>query len=100
MHAMKTKNLILMLALALLVAAAGLVSADADDVARPRWVLSGGATDAAGGDGITLRASLGQPIVGVVASGDEAITLGQGFWHGGALDGVTVFLPVVLRATP
>ena len=48
-------------------------------------MLSGGASDSTAG-GITLRATLGQPVVGVISGGDVA--LGQGFWHGGAAGGI------------
>jgi len=93
---MKTKILILALALvvALFLAAAGAALARADDLARPRWVLSGGASDAAVGD-LTLRATLGQPMVGVVTSSGGDVTLGQGFWHGG-IAGYAIYLPLVL----
>jgi hypothetical protein len=88
---MKTKVLILALALSLVVA--GVASADGN-LARPRWVLSGGASDSAGG-GVTLRATLGQPVVGVVSGGN--VTMGQGFWYGGAAPGHEIYLPLVLR---
>jgi hypothetical protein len=90
---MKSKVLILTVALASLLAAAGGMAAPDDGVARPREVLSGGASDAAG-VGVTLRGTLGQPAVGVLSDGEVA--LGQGFWHG-ALAGHAVYLPLVLR---
>ena len=90
---MKTK--ILILALVLFLAAAGAAVANGG-VELPRWVLSGGASDSAGGGGITLRATLGQPVVGVVASGSGDITLGQGFWCG-ATPGYDIYLPLVMR---
>jgi len=90
---MKTK--ILILALVLFLAAAGGAMANGG-VELPRWVLSGGASDSAGGGGITLRATLGQPVVGVVASGSGDITLGQGFWCG-ATPGYNIYLPLVMR---
>ena len=89
---MKTKILILALVLALFLAVAGGALANGG-VERPRWVLSGGASDAAVG-GTTLRATLGQPVVGVVSGGD--VTLGQGFW-GGATSGYNIYLPLVMR---
>ena len=76
---MRTK--ILILALALFLAAAGVALANGG-VESPRWVLAGGVSDSAGGS-VTLRATLGQPVVGVVTSGGGDVTLGQGFWHGG-----------------
>jgi hypothetical protein len=89
---MKTKILILVLVLALFLAAAGVALANGG-VERPRWVLGGGASDAAAG-GTTLRATLGQPVVGGVSRGD--VTLGQGFW-GGATPGYNIYLPLVTR---
>ncbi len=90
---MKTKILILalVLSLSLVVAGAALANSDLD---LPRWALGGGASDSAA-DGVTLRATLGQPVVGVVSSGN--VTLGQGFWHGGSLPegGHDIFLPLV-----
>jgi len=77
---MKTRILILTLVLALLLAVAGAALANGN-VARPRQVLSGGASDSAAG-GVTLRATLGQPAVAIVASGGGDIRLGHGFWHG------------------
>jgi len=90
---MKTKMLIL--ALVLFLAAAGAALANGG-IELPRWVLSGGASDSAGGD-VALRATLGQPVVGVVSGGD--VTLGQGFWHGGRLPGggYDIYLPLVQR---
>ena len=95
---MKTKILILALTLFLFLGAAGGPLARGDSVERSRWVLGGGASDSAGGD-VTLRATLGQPVVGVVASGGGLITVGQGFWHGGVLSGggYDIYLPLVLR---
>jgi len=89
---MKTKILILALMLVLLLAVYGAALANGG-VELPRWALGGGATDSAGGD-VTVRATLGQPVVGVVCSGD--VTLGQGFWHGGAVT-YSIFLPLVMR---
>ena len=90
---MKTKILILALVLALLLAVAGAALANGAPP-RPREVLSGGASDSAAGD-LTLRATLGQPVVGVVTSGGGDVTLGQGFWHGGGY--YHIYLPLVLR---
>ncbi len=92
---MKTKVLILALALALFLAVAGVVLANGG-IARPRWVLGGGASDSAAG-GVTLHATLGQPVVGVITSGSGDVTLGQGFW-GGATPGYNIYLPLVIRA--
>ena len=89
---MKTKILFLALALALFLAASGVALAN-DGVEWPRRVLGGGASDAAVEDA-TLRATLGQPVVGVVSGGN--VTLGQGFW-GGTTPGYNIYLPLVIR---
>jgi hypothetical protein len=89
---MKTKMLILALVLALILAAAGVALANGG-LAWPRQVLSGGASDSAAGD-VTLRATLGQPAVGIVSGGD--VTLGQGFWRG-APSGYKTYVPLVIR---
>jgi hypothetical protein len=92
---MKTKILILSVVLVLSLVVVGLALA-IDGVELPRWVLGGGASDSSGG-GTTLRATLGQPVVGVVSSGE--ITLGQGFWHGGELYAPQhfVYLPITAK---
>jgi hypothetical protein len=94
---MKTKVPILALALALSLMVVGLALANAG-VEWPREVLGGGASDSAA-DGVTLRATLGQSLVGVVTSGSGDITLAQGFWHGGSLpDGeYDIYLPLAIR---
>jgi len=90
---MKTKILILALVLALFLGLAGAALAN-NGIELPRWVLGGGASDSAA-NGVTLRATLGQPVVGVVSSGD--VTLVQGFWHGSSLPdgGYDIYLPLV-----
>jgi hypothetical protein len=55
---------VLVPALFLLVTGVALVN---DDIARLRWVLGSRASDSAAGD-VTLRATLGQPVGGVVSS--------------------------------
>ena len=92
---MKLKLLILALVLTLSLVVAGLALANGG-VERPREVLGGGASDSAAG-GAALRATLGQPVVGIVSGGD--VTLGQGFWHGGRLPGggYDIYLPLILR---
>jgi hypothetical protein len=89
---MRTNLLLLALLLALILAAAGVALAS-NGVARPREVLSGGASDSSAGE-VTLRATLGQPVVGVVSG--AGVTLSQGFWHGGAL-GYDIYVPLVIR---
>jgi hypothetical protein len=93
---MRTKTLVLALVLALLLFVASVALANGG-VERPRAVLGGGATDSSA-SGVTLRATLGQPVVGLASSSGE-ITLGQGFWHGGSLpEGLYhVCLPLVTR---
>jgi hypothetical protein len=90
---MKTYVLILTLALALCLVAAGVARADGG-VERPREVLGGGASDSAAG-GVRLRATLGQPVVGVVSGSGGDVTLGQGFWHGARE--YRIYLPLVVR---
>ncbi len=90
---MKSIKLILLLILALFLVVAGMTMANGV-VELPRWVMGGGATDSSAGD-VSLRATLGQPLVGSVSS--EDVTLGQGFWHGGELpEGENdMYLPLV-----
>jgi hypothetical protein len=92
---MKTKIPILVLVLVLSLVVVGLALANGG-LELPRWVLGGGASDSAGGS-TALRATLGQPVVGVVSAGD--VTLGQGFWHGGSLPegGYDLYLPIIKR---
>lgn len=91
---MKTKTLILALALALSLAVAGVALANGGVELR-RWVLGGGVSDSASGDA-ALRATLGQPVVGVVTGEGGDVTLGQGF-QCNATPGHNVYLPLVLR---
>ena len=90
---MKARVLILILVLTLSLVGAGLVLADAG-VERRREVVAGGASDATAGS-VILRATLGQPVVGVISGGD--VSLGQGFWFGGAAPAYEVYLPLVIR---
>jgi hypothetical protein len=92
---MKTKLLILSLVLVLSLVVVGSALANGG-IELPRWALGGGASDSAVG-GTTLRATLGQPVVGIVSGGD--VTLGQGFWHGGGLPvgGYEIYLPLIQR---
>jgi hypothetical protein len=89
---MKTTILILALVLVLVLAATGAALANGN-LDLSRWVFNGGASDSTAGN-TTLRATLGQPVVGLVSSGD--VTLGQGFWHG-VSSGFEIYLPLVLR---
>jgi hypothetical protein len=92
---MKTKIVILAFVLVLFLSATGVALANSNLILE-RWVLGGGASDSAAGD-VSLRATLGQPVVGVVST--EDISLGQGLWHGGSLPGGgnDIYLPFVLK---
>jgi len=81
---------VLTLALILSLLLAGLALAS-DGPERLREVLSGGASDSIAG-AVSMRATLGQPVVGVVSG--RGVTLRQGFWHGAEY---RVYLPLVLR---
>ena len=87
---------VLILALALCLLLAGLALANSGPEPA-RAVLGGGASDSAA-PGLSLRATLGQPVVGVVSGPGGDITLGQGFW--GLGPPYRIYLPVVLRAGP
>ena len=90
---MKSKIPILALALlALSLVAAGIGFANGT-VELPRWVLGGGASNAAA-EGVALRGTLGQPFVGVVSKEDAAVR--QGFWHG-TRPGTDIYLPLVIN---
>ena len=93
---MKLKILILVLICILLMAAVGVVLANGG-VTFPRWVLGGGASDSTTGN-VTMHATLGQPVVGVISSSAGQITLGQGFWGESFPTGRTyLYLPLVRR---
>ncbi|MBN1318954.1 MAG: hypothetical protein JXA42_25960 [Anaerolineales bacterium] len=71
-----------------------------DGIGIVRYVLGGGASDSTiSGGGISLQATLGQPIVGVVDSSGGDLTIGQGFWIGRVLSdgGYDIYLPLILR---
>jgi len=89
---MKTKIRIVVLVLAFSLVVTSVALADGG-ISLPRWVFSGGASDSTVG-GTTLRATLGQPVVGIVTGGD--VTLGQGFWYDAA-PGYGIYLPLVIR---
>jgi hypothetical protein len=87
---MKTQILMVVLLLVLLLAVSGFALANGI-VERPREVLSGGASNSSAGD-VTLRATLGQPVVGIVSGG--GVTLGQGFWCGAPYH---LYMPLVTK---
>ena len=91
-HYPTLRVLTLILALALALAMAAGLALAADDPEPARQVLAGGASNSTA-PGITLRATLGQPIVGLVSSDD--VTLGQGFWGLGAR--YHTYLPLLFR---
>jgi hypothetical protein len=96
-YTMKSKVSILVLALVLSLLVVGSALAN-NGIERPRWVVSGGASDSTGSGGVALRATLGQPVVGIVAGSGGDVTLGQGFWFGGTSE-YSIYLPLVLRQT-
>ena len=88
---MKMKILILVLVLASVLMTTGGVLANGG-FSLSRWVLSGGASDSTIGN-VTIRASLGQPVIGVITNGDSKLS--QGFWYE---DGRSfLYLPLVKR---
>lgn len=92
---MKTRMRILALVLILTLIAAGLAVANSN-TGLSRWVLGSGSSDSSAGDA-TIRGTIGQPVVGVVTTGN--ITLGQGFWLGGLLpgSGSDTYLPLIQK---
>ena len=89
---MNKKMRIVALVLALFLVVAGATLAQGGVELR-REVLSSGASDSVGGD-VTLRATLGQPVVGLVSGSGGELTLGHGFWHPVAYK---LYLPLVSR---
>ncbi|HEY76521.1 MAG TPA: hypothetical protein G4O00_10125 [Thermoflexia bacterium] len=88
--------LILLLPLAVVGGRVSGLALDGDSLHRPREVLGSGAS-AASAEGVSLRGTLGQPVVGVVSA--EEVSLGQGFWHGSAT-GHRIYLPLMMRDSP
>ena len=86
---MKIKILILCVVLLLVVAGVALANGSLE---LPRWVIGSGASYSTAGD-VSVQATLGQPIVGVVSGGNTF--LGQGYWHGSS--GNNIYLPLVQR---
>mgnify|MGYP006297455959 CR=1 FL=1 len=88
---------IIALGLALLVA--GSVSfalPPGDDTTHPRQLISSGATQASAGT-VRLVASLGQPTIGTLTSGNRQTTLAQGFWHGEPTH-YAIYLPLTVKS--
>jgi len=89
---MKTKILILATVLVFSLVVFGLAFANGG-IELPRWVLGGGGADTTAGD-VTVRVTIGQPVVGVISSGE--VTLEQGFWQvGGGI--YNIFMPLIQR---
>lgn len=92
---MKKSKGIYALLLALAIASLGIKLTLANGgVELSRQVLSGGATDASAAGDVSLRATLGQPLIGL--SGNGAQQLCAGFWCGTAIE-YTLYLPIILR---
>ncbi len=105
---MKTRRLIGILSILLLLATAVLVLAQSPAQAQaPQqggydlswWTVDGGGTFSTGG-GYSLGGTAGQADPGVLTNG--SYNLGGGFWRGGAAGSVVykVYLPVVLKSFP
>jgi hypothetical protein len=87
---------LILLAVVLAVAGVAAVPALLQAVERPRAVGGAGGTQVTV-DGVTLRGTLGQPVVGT--NRNDGVTLGHGFWHGVEASGAvseTISLPLVL----
>jgi hypothetical protein len=96
LKAVKPSKGIYVLALALAIASLGTGLALANGAAeRSRQVLSGGASDATAAGGVSLQATLGQPMVG--PSGQGSYKLCTGFWCGLAEEH-DVYLPLIMRS--
>jgi len=67
-----------------------------DDTTCTRQLISSGVTRASAGT-VRLAASLGQPVVGDVASSDGQITLVSGFRQDGRA-AYTVYLPLTVKS--
>ena len=91
---MKTKILILVLALFLVVTGVALANGV---VELPRWVLGSGGEPSSGGN-ISLIDTIGQPVIGPSSGGD--VSLQAGYWVGRSSvieEETLVYLPLVLR---
>ena len=78
--------------LSCLLIAAGVLVGDTTGI--DRWVIGGGGGEASGG-GVSLDASLGEPIVGISSGG--SIALEAGFWTGSGGGTNQAFLPLLSR---
>lgn len=91
------KLIIVMLCIVILVSISAFMAAPKllEAVERPRQVLSAGETSVTVGE-VTLRGTLGQPVVGTRVSGETGLR--QGFWVGveTVLEWV-INLPLVVR---
>lgn len=90
---MKTYRLLILLAFVLALAAAGLAIANGD-IVLSRETVSGGASYSVVGN-VAVQATLGQPAIGPISSGEIAIR--QGYWpsHRLAAQGYNIYLPTI-----
>jgi hypothetical protein len=59
-----------------------------------RWALGSAGGESTGAGDVALNSTLGEPIIGPSSGG--SVSLGAGYWHGGAVD-YRIHLPLVLR---
>jgi hypothetical protein len=94
---MKKLGIFVSISLALLLLTSGLSLAAAtpqQTIELRRAVGASGFTSVTE-SGVTLRATLGQPFVGI--SSINNVSLSQGFWHGIPIILFTIYLPMVVR---
>lgn len=60
------------------------------------WWVVGGGGGPAGGTGITVNSTLGQPIIGL--SNGNSISLGAGYWYGVGAVEYRIYLPLLVRS--
>jgi len=71
------------------------VLAQGNSLAIRRWVIAGGG-GSAGSDGVSIRDTVGQPVIGRSAEGD--ISLSAGYWAGSVSGATyTYYFPIVMR---
>ncbi len=86
----------IMVAAALLVALALVAGALAQGVpAIERRIVAGAGGESTGAGELAVNSTLGEPIIGPAGGG--SVSLGAGYWHGGAAE-YKVYLPLVLRS--
>lgn len=98
---MRTKLILLFLALVALLTLASLVSAAPNVTTLPWWTLDGGGAASRGGE-YSLSGTIGQPEAGPRISGGD-LSLQGGFWgvvrsgSPSGTSGSTIFLPLLSR---